>query len=156
MKKITAALIILLSTPVFPDDQILYSIGPAASYTKGKDISGASISFDASVTKGPINKPFVVPWICAGAGVYPSFDKKGYFYGEAGLWFFANVGVGYTFSGTKEIIASHLFFGVPIYLDRTGSGSDYLTVLEPYIRQRLNSNHATEFGFMLKYVNGGR
>jgi hypothetical protein len=83
-------------------------------------------------------------------------------YVEAGIWFWANVGVGYTVGAMGPRVVRHnlhLFLGLPIPIpaDRAGWARD-LFVIEPYYRPQFGLSSSTgphrfihEVGLLFKW-----
>jgi hypothetical protein len=135
----------------FLSDGVLIVPGSSLAYIKGKDISTIGTGFD--LTLGYFFRDaFMGLWFSAG-NIYCSYasGNKNAFYCETGFWFFANVGIGYTFTGPRELKTSHLFLGLPIPINNLFSMNIPL-LIEPYIRRHFNEYHTSEKGVLLKIM----
>ena len=95
-------------------------------------------------------------WLSAGTRLRLESDAVGavYPYVEAGLWYLANVGLGYSLGiadGRNPWSNVHLFVGVPIPL--SSSGTWILPYVEPYYRPMLGDGVVVhEVGVLIKGV----
>lgn len=139
-----------------------YVIGPAVGWINGKpdDPNKLVASFD--ITYAHIRKEREsnfhffdkILWVSSGFKYYNT-DEKAYLpYLEAGLWFFLNIGVGYSYGFSDENYKKHninLFFGMPLpaFLLKI----KLPVFIEPYYRPIYsfeNKKKTHEFGIIAK------
>jgi len=160
MRIVTLLAIILTLVPVsvWSANDSDFSIGPSLGYVSAKDqLSGTTYGLDLSYIFPSKETAY---WVSGGIRSVNTTNDYSISYVEAGGWFLANLGLGYSYSFGNPPVARnsiHGFIGIPIPLFGMSTQGRPGFYIEPYYRPTFgldgeNKSTTHEFGILIKYT----